>query len=144
MKSFIQHADHLDYFTGKLCSILTLPVHTSMFPDKDFQQKQNIGYFVGRIDQITPMGIWTTHPVTNNRNFFFREHVVGICEEQVIDENHPDFEEINKLYEIKKNTNEVLKTPKGFVPPTVPHSTGKHVDIAALEEMSRKQKEKIR
>ena len=47
-------------------------------------------------------GIETIHPITNCKNFFFFNNIVGICEEQKLDPENPEHQEIIK--EISKET----------------------------------------
>lgn len=70
-----------DYFQGRVCSILVTPVPRS------FDDRQFADYFVGQINSIDEDGIWTTHAITECRNFYALDKVVAIIEEQVL---YPD------------------------------------------------------
>lgn len=84
-----------DYFEGRVCSILVMPVPRS------FDDRQFADYFVGQINSIDEDGIWTTHAITECKNFYSLDKVVAIVEEQVLyPEDNPEHA---KMVEEMKN-----------------------------------------
>lgn len=85
----------LQDFVGKVCSILTTSVSKPNFTDVQFSD-----FFVGIIEEISEDGIFAKHPMTGCLAFYSWPQVVGIFQEQVIDQTDPQYETI--LSEIKK------------------------------------------
>lgn len=85
----------LQNFVGKACTILTIGINKS-----DFNIEQFCNFFTCLVESIDSDGISGIHPLTKCHNFFFLDKVVGIIEEQTINEDHPDFKEI--VEEVKK------------------------------------------
>lgn len=86
----------LQEFVGKVCSVLTSAVAKPNFSDVQFSD-----FFVGIIEEISEDGIFAKHPMTGCLCFYSWPHVVGIFQEQVIDQTDPQYENI--LSEIKKS-----------------------------------------
>ena len=82
-------------FAGKVCTILTSTVAKTNFQDQQFSD-----FFTGIIETIDEDGIFAKHHMTGCRNYYTWPHVVGVLEEQVIDQSNPEYENIMK--EIKK------------------------------------------
>jgi len=59
----------LTYFEGRVCTVFTQAINRNFTKDT-----QEIDYFVGIVDKITELGIWTTHPTTRTKNFYFLNH----------------------------------------------------------------------
>lgn len=76
-------------FLGKICTILTKPVAKHNFSDPQFAD-----FFTGVIDSIDEDGIFTTHTLTGCKNFYIFDKIVGILEEQVLDDKNPDHQKI--------------------------------------------------
>ncbi len=70
---------NLNYFTGKACTIFTSPVNRA------FSEKQLQDYFVGFVESVDSSGIWTKSPITGCKNFYPMQSIIGICEEQIVD-----------------------------------------------------------
>lgn len=96
----------LEYFLDKICTIFTIPINRdfksenpSTFPQPIFH------YFVGKILEIDEKGVFIQQWNSNKklRSYFFTDHIVGICEEEVLDPNAP---EDAKLIEEYKKINE--------------------------------------
>jgi hypothetical protein len=120
--------DYLKYFVGKACTVTTIQINFR------FKEEQMMDYFMGIIDEITPLGIIMTHPVTKCKNIIFFPHVVSISEEQVLYENNPDDAKIIEQYRKEKP----LTASKTLVHPQL----GKQfVNPTALNEIARKAKE---
>lgn len=76
-------------FLGKICTILTKPTAKPDFSDHQFAD-----FFTGVIDEIDDDGIFTTHTLTGCKNFYKMSEIVGIIEEQVLDESDPRHQKI--------------------------------------------------
>jgi hypothetical protein len=82
------------YFIGKPITVFT--IHTG----RNFTEAQFNDYFTGVCQAVHVDAIETLHPITNCKNLFFFNNIVGICEEQQLDPENPEHQEIIK--EIKK------------------------------------------
>lgn len=98
-----------EYFTGKVCTILTGTVNKVNFTDQQF-----FDFFTGKIDSIDEDGIFARHHITGCINFYSFEHIAGILEEQVIEENDPKYTKI--VEDIKKKTEESINQPEQILP----------------------------
>jgi hypothetical protein len=94
-----------EQFVGKVCTVLTTGIAKSDFADHQFAD-----FFTGIVESIDEDGVFTRHHVTGCKNFYTMQCVVGIVEEQVIDENNPEYQNI--VEEIKKNP---PKNPNGII-----------------------------
>jgi len=82
------------YFIGKPITVFT--VHTG----RNFTETQFNDYFTGVCQAVHIDTIETLHPITNCKNLFFFNNIVGICEEQQLDPENPEHQEI--INEIKR------------------------------------------
>ncbi len=100
-----------DTFTGKLCTVLTSPLAKNNFSDPQFAD-----FFTGIIDSVDEDGIFTTHTLTGCKNFYFLKDVVGIIEEQVLDENNPTHKKIiNDMFQAKEKQNNPSTNQSKFI-----------------------------
>jgi hypothetical protein len=76
-------------FLGKICTILTKPI-----AKRDFSDHQFADFFTGVIDEIDDDGIFTTHTLTGCKNFYRMSEVIGIIEEQVLNDEDPKHQKI--------------------------------------------------
>ena len=76
-------------FLGKICTILTKPI-----AQRDFSDHQFADFFTGVIDEIDDDGIFTTHTLTGCKNFYKMSEVIGIIEEQVLNDEDPKHQKI--------------------------------------------------
>lgn len=84
-----------DAFVGKVCTILTSTVAKTNFQDQQFSD-----FFTAIIETIDEDGIFAKHHMTGCRNYYTWQNIVGILEEQVIQQDDPKYEEI--MREVKK------------------------------------------
>lgn len=91
--------EKLDYFTGKICTILTLPVNID-FKHKgaDSYLKDIYSYFLGRIESVNQLGVVIEHLGKNTKSFFPWNSIVCIAEEEELDPEK-DSEIIEKIKE---------------------------------------------
>lgn len=89
-------------FRGRICTVLTKSVAKNSFTDPQFSD-----FFTGVIDEIDEDGIFTTHALTGCKNFFRMEEVIGILEEQVVDESAPEYGKI-----VSDISEQIKKQPK--------------------------------
>lgn len=82
-------------FTGKVCTILTSTVAKTSFQDQQFSD-----FFTAIVESVDEDGIFAKHHMTGCRNYYTWPHIVGILEEQVIQQDDPKYEQI--MQEIKK------------------------------------------
>lgn len=90
---------NLQYFLNKPITIFTNST------GRNFNDTQNNDYFTGICRRVSIDGIETIHPITNCKNFFFINNIIGICEEQQLDPENPEHQ---KIIEEIKNPNKDL------------------------------------
>ncbi len=132
--------EKLQYFKGKVCSIIT----TAM--NRTFDEKIAREHFVTIVEDITTDGIWGSHPYNPEMfNFYFMNHIISIHEEAVLDPNNPEHAEMIQEFEQKtgKKTQGDLKAPLSLPvlteSPPAPKSTdgdSAFVDIDTLERLA--------
>ena len=96
----------LEYFLDKICTIFTIPINRDFKSENPTTFPQPIfHYFVGKILEVDEKGVFIQQWNSNKklRSYFFTDHIVGICEEEVLDPNAP---EDAKLIEEYKKINE--------------------------------------
>jgi hypothetical protein len=96
----------VEYFLDKICTIFTIPTNRDFKSENPTTFPQPIfHYFVGKILEIDEKGIFIQQWNSNKklRSYFFIEHIVGICEEEVLNPSSP---EDAKLIEEYKKINE--------------------------------------
>ena len=91
-----------EQFVGKICTVLTTGVSKSNFSDIQFAD-----FFTGFIESIDEDGVWTRHHLSGCKNFYPMAFLVGIMEEQVVQEDDPEY---GKLVE------KIEKTPQESKP----------------------------
>lgn len=86
------------YYKGKVCTLLVSP---TALPTEHYSKEQAMLQFSGIVTNIEKEGIGISNLLYNTRSYFFHPHIIGICEEQVLDENDPQVEIIEKAQEKK-------------------------------------------
>lgn len=66
--------DKLQYFVGKVCTILTPPTN------RMFNDQQHANVFVGLVEEIDHLGVWIRQ-LTTGKTSFFAAPIIGIVEE---------------------------------------------------------------
>ena len=61
----MKNSDTIQYFVGKICTIFTVPIN------REFNERQNVDYFVGRVDGFDDKGILMSHVISNCKNYYF-------------------------------------------------------------------------
>ena len=105
--------EKLDYFTGKVCTILTLPVNID-FKHKgaDNYLKDIYSYFLGRIESVNQLGVVIEHLGKNTKSFFPWNAIVCIAEEEELDPEK-DSEIIEKIKETPARVE--IRPPQTYV-----------------------------
>ena len=125
--------EQLQYFIGKVCTVLTKPVN------RDFDELRAREHFVARINTITTDGIWGIHPHSDMVTFYQWEGVIGICEEIELDPNNPEHAQMIQEYEEKtgKKLDSDLTSQNETKEDTSPLSQEvPFVDISQLENLA--------
>jgi hypothetical protein len=91
----------LEYFIDKVVTVFTSKINKN-FTNDDIGLYQFSQYFVGKVIQVDSTGVWLYHQQTDKRSFFNLNWIVGICEEEVVDESHPSVQEAKKYIEQKR------------------------------------------
>lgn len=91
-----QTIKQLQFFIGKVCSIVT----TSM--NRSFDEQISREHFVIRVQTISQDGIWGTHPYNHDFiSFFTFPHIISIHQEIELDLENPDHADLIKQQENK-------------------------------------------
>lgn len=120
----------LQHFEGKVCSILTSSVAKSNFNDTQFSD-----FFVCIVEEVSEDGVFGRHPMTSCLSFFSWPQIVGIFQEQVIDQTDPQYENI--LAEIKKAPPE----QQANIVPVNPAASSPYVDPDVMASLAEQAKE---
>ena len=137
----MKNSDTIQYFVGKICTIFTVPIN------REFNERQNVDYFVGRVDGFDDKGILMSHVISNCKNYYFFNNVISIAEEQTVDSDDPVVKDYESIKEQKKNQ---PQAPSQQMKPTAPPQPEYHeeevndspfVDIAAISDLAKKAKE---
>ena len=111
------------YFIGKLCTIFTVPINRDFRSENSQNYPQALyKYFMGVVEALDRDGLLLTQATTGLKSYFFREQIVAIAEEELLDPNNPEDAKIIAEYET--------------VPP-VTVVDGPLVDTDALLELSK-------
>jgi hypothetical protein len=116
-------------FVGKVCTILTSTVAKT-----DFQDQQFSDFFTAIIESLDEDGIFAKHHMTGCRNYYTWPHIIGVLEEQVIQQDDPKYEEI--MQEIKKAP---VERQQNIVP--VDPNASLFVDPEMMASLARQAKE---
>lgn len=117
-----------EYFTGKVCTILTVTVNKVNFTDQQF-----FDFFTGKIDAVDEDGIFARHHITGCVNFYPFEHITGILEEQVIQEDDPKYTKI--VEDIKKKTEQPVNQLEQNLPTTSTNNQTPFIDAEMLKKI---------
>lgn len=121
-------------FIGKICTILTHPV-----AKRDFNDRQFADFFTGVVDEIEEDGIMTRHTLTGCKNFYFFENIIGIMEEQVLNEDNPEHQKI--IQQVKEKNQGFKQQQSTQNPPKSQQSMqDEFIDINDLAELQAKLK----
>lgn len=93
-----------EIFVNKICTILTTSSAKSNFQDQQFSD-----FFTGFVESVDEDGIFVKQHITNTMAFYSWPNVIGILEEQVIQETDPQYQKI--VEEIKKTPEQVNVQP---------------------------------
>jgi hypothetical protein len=91
----------LQYFVGKICTILTPPTN------RTFDDMTHANCFVGIVEDINELGIWIQYP-SSQQKAFFPVPIIGIIEES----HRPMTEEEASI--VKTQLEEKIKKPNSI------------------------------
>lgn len=74
----------LEFFKNKVVTFFVPAIN------RNFDEKQSIDYFVGKVVSLDDAGIWFEHPSNKFMNFIFYDKIISISEEQVLVESDPE------------------------------------------------------
>lgn len=93
-------------FLNKICTIFVRNIN------RNFNEEQNIDYFVGKVLQINEDGILIEHVASKSKSFYFLNSIIGIAEESYVSYSNDEksLKKSNEVFaevkeEIKKNEN---------------------------------------
>jgi hypothetical protein len=120
-----------DAFVGRVCTILTTTIAKTNFQDTQFSD-----FFTGIIESLDEDGVFAKHHMTGCKNFYTWNHIVGLLEEQVIEETNPKYQEI--IQEIKKTPSD-----QQAIIPIDPNATNlnPYVDPDVMASLAKQAKE---
>ena len=119
----------LDYFKNKICTIFTSPTNRDFKSENPKTFPQPIfHYFVGRLTEVENKGVWIEQWNSKKKlkSFFFFDHIIGICEEEVLNPNDPDD---SKLINDYKKANEIAHKQEK-------QEESQYIDIESLSKMT--------
>ena len=105
---------HLEYFVDKICTIFTVPTNRDFKNENPVTFPQPVfHYFVGKVLKLDDKGILVQQWNGNKKlkSYFFFNHIVGICEEEVLDPKRPEDAKIIDEYK-KVNENAIVEAKK--------------------------------
>jgi hypothetical protein len=133
----------LEHFLNKICTIFTIPTNRDFKSENPTTFPQPIfHYFVGKILEVDDKGVLIQQWNSNKklRSYFFINHIVGICEEEVLDPASPEdakiideYKKVNQsaVQQAEKN-HEDLKTQQKII------KENPNLDISSLINLSQK------
>ena len=84
------NVEQLRYFVGKVCTVFTQPINRDFKTENPQTYPQQLYfYFVGFVESVSETGIMLKQALTGMKTFLFLNHVIGISEEEVLDEKNP-------------------------------------------------------
>ena len=102
---------NMAYFVDKICTIFTVPTNRDFKNENPATYPQPVfHYFVGKILNVDDEGIMVQQLLNGNKklkSYFLFAHIIGICEEEVLDPKKP---EDAKVIEDYKKINENITT----------------------------------
>lgn len=116
----------LQYFVGKVCTILTKQV-TGTFKIED---RRFVDFFTGRVIAINQTTVWLEHVITKAKSAFFIDALAAIVEEQTVAEDHPDIKELKANYAHRQEAAQAPKQP--------------YVSVSSLKQTANSLKEKYK
>lgn len=96
-------SNHKQIFLNKICTIF---VKTT---NRNFNEEQNINYFVGKVIDISQEGILIEHPENKCKSYFYKESIVSIAEEPIVYEKKQNLEKEINPYDDIDNLTEIIK-----------------------------------
>jgi len=111
-------------------------VAPTALPTSHYTAEQSMLQFCGIVDSITSHGIQITNLAYGTKNFFFHPHIVGIVEEQVLNDDDPQVEIIKEA--AKKEQDTVVK-----LPPNYDQNQSAFMDIKTLQNLAAHSKAEI-
>ena len=116
------------HFIGKLCTIFTVPTNRDLRAENPNNYPQILyKYFMGVVESIDRDGLLLTQATTGLKSYFFRDQIVAIAEEQLLDPDNPE-------------DAKVIETFEPMPPPQM--SDGPFIDPDALLELSKQFRQK--
>jgi len=94
----------LKTFVGKYCTVFTVPINRNFKEENPGTFTEQVtNYFMGRVLEVDSEGLVLEQATPERlRTFFFREHIVAIAEEEVL--NPQDPRGAARIQEIKKQS----------------------------------------
>jgi hypothetical protein len=122
----------LNYFVGRICTVFTTPINRNFKEENPATYPQQlVVYFTGVVDAVDDTGITLSQLDNGLKSYFFRSHIIGIAEEEVLDPSKPeDQAKINQMQTLKDEPPAMVTTDNPAGNPLI--------DLNALEEMNRK------
>ena len=144
----------LQYFVGKICTVLTGPLNRDFKEENPETYRQQVyQYFLGRVLEVDNNGILMEQILTPERlkSYFNFNNIVGLCEEQSIEANTEENENIlNAIQTHHENTQKELEkdmqaSPTQDGPIVLGEFTpeGEFINTDAMADVAKQMKEKF-
>jgi hypothetical protein len=131
--------ERLQKFVGRVCSVVSVAMNRS------FDESIAREHFVIRVQEISPDGIWGSHPYNPDLvSFFALPHVISIHEELELNPDNPEHQRMIQEYEErtgKKIQSDLRGAPKQEELKSEPSQETQEgqaifVDIEGLEKLA--------
>lgn len=134
---------NLEKFINKICTIFTIQTNRDFKAENPTTYPQPVfHYFIGKILEIDEKGVLIQQWNSSKKlqSYFFIDHIVGICEEEILDPNRPedakaieDYKKINeKAIQGAEKQHEKLKEQQTII------KQNPNLDIESLMNISEK------
>ena len=88
----MKNNQNLEYFAGKVCSVFTGPLNRDFKLEGANYLQQFYHYFLGVVEAIDEQGLLLRQVGSGLKIYFFKQSLIAIAEEEVLDPNKPEDE----------------------------------------------------
>ena len=124
----------LESFIGKVCSVFTVPGGRSL------DGEEWVTYHVGTVESIDQYGVLVRSIRTGRANFYFRDKIIGLCEEhvEVLDLDNP--EHAKAIQNMQRPPKQRQQSPIKEEMHQQEANNSPFVDIGAISELAKRAK----
>lgn len=110
--------NNLTYFIGKICTVFTVALNRNFKEENPATYPKNLfNYFIGKVESVDEHSIMLT-TISGLKMLFFKQAIVAIAEEEVLDpDDADDAEIIEEFKKESKNAKEVKANSSAYIEP---------------------------